>query len=138
MSAFAAARKPVRRQLILVADDVGDNREMYAEYLEYEGYEVVQAPTGMEAVELAQTLTPALIIMDLSMPTMDGWEATRRLKADARTRLIPVLVLSAHALRGTEEGARVAGADGFLTKPCLPDDLSTKIVAMLAAGAERS
>ena len=118
--------------LILVVDDVGDNREMYAEFLEYEGYQVAQARTGVEALALAQTVAPALIVMDLSMPGMDGWEATRRLKADARMKSIPVLVLSAHALRGTEERAREAGADGFLTKPCLPEDLSAKVAAMLA------
>jgi two-component system, cell cycle response regulator DivK len=118
--------------LILVVDDVGDNREMYAEFLEYEGYQVAQARTGVEALALAQTVAPALIVMDLSMPGMDGWEATRRLKADARMKSIPVLVVSAHALRGTEERAREAGADGFLTKPCLPEDLSAKVAAMLA------
>jgi two-component system cell cycle response regulator DivK len=118
--------------LILVVDDVGDNREMYAEFLEYEGYQVAQARSGVEALALAQTVTPALIVMDLSMPGMDGWEATRRLKADARMKSIPVLVVSAHALRGTEERAREAGADGFLTKPCLPEDLSAKVAAMLA------
>jgi two-component system, cell cycle response regulator DivK len=118
--------------LILVVDDVGDNREMYAEFLEYEGYQVAQARTGVEALALAQTVAPALIVMDLSMPGMDGWEATRRLKADARMKSIPVLVVSAHALRGTEDRAREAGADGFLTKPCLPEDLSAKVAAMLA------
>jgi two-component system cell cycle response regulator DivK len=123
----AAAARP----LILVVDDVGDNREMYAEFLEYEGYQVAQARTGVEALALAQNVAPALIVMDLSMPGMDGWEAARRLKADARTKSIPVLVVSAHALRGTEERAREAGADSFLRKPCLPEDLSAKVAAML-------
>jgi two-component system, cell cycle response regulator DivK len=124
--------------LILVVDDVGDNREMYAEFLEYEGYQVAQARTGVEALALAQTVAPALIVMDLSMPGMDGWEATRRLKADARMKSIPVLVVSAHALRGTDERAREAGADGFLTKPCLPEDLSAKVAAMLAPPEARA
>lgn len=125
-------RRRATAPLILVVDDVGDNREMYAEFLEYEGYQVAQARTGVEALALAQTVAPALIVMDLSMPGMDGWEATRRLKADARMTSIPVLVVSAHALGGTEERAREAGADGFLTKPCLPEDLSAKVAAMLA------
>jgi two-component system, cell cycle response regulator DivK len=131
-------RRPVSRPLILVVDDVGDNREMYAEFLEYEGYQVAQAGSGLEAVALAHSLAPILIVMDLSMPGMDGWEAARRLKADPQTASIPVLVVSAHALRGTEEHAREAGADRFLTKPCLPDALSTTIAAMLVAAAERS
>jgi CheY-like chemotaxis protein len=93
----AAAARP----LILVVDDVGDNREMYAEFLEYASYQVAQARTGVEALALAHNVAPALIVMDLSMPGMDGWEAARRLKADARTKSILVLVVSAHALRGT-------------------------------------
>jgi two-component system cell cycle response regulator DivK len=129
-------RAAAARPLILVVDDVADNREMYAEFLEYEGYQVAQASTGTEVLALAQSVVPALIVMDLSMPGMDGWEAARRLKADALTNSIPVLVVSAHALRGSEEGARQAGADGFLTKPCLPETLSEKIAAMLAAAAE--
>jgi CheY-like chemotaxis protein len=123
------------RPLILIVDDTGDNRQMYAEYLEYDGYRVEQAGSGAEAVVFAEEVNPALIVMDLSMPDMDGWEATRRLKADARTRSIPVLVVSGHALRGAEKSAREAGADAFVVKPCLPEDLSAKIAAMLAARA---
>jgi two-component system cell cycle response regulator DivK len=132
---MTANARAASRPLILVVDDVGDNREMYAEFLEYEVYQVAQAATGAEALALAQTLAPALIVMDLSMPTMDGWQAARRLKSDARTEVIPLLAVSAHALRGTEERAREAGADGFLTKPCLPDVLAEKIAAMLVSRA---
>jgi two-component system, cell cycle response regulator DivK len=83
---------------------------------------------------MARAVRRALIVMDLTMPGMDGWEATRRLKADSQTKPVPVLVLSGHALRGAEDRARDAGADAFLTKPCLPGDLSAKIAAMLTAG----
>jgi CheY-like chemotaxis protein len=110
---------------------------MYAEYLEYVGYQVVQAKTGTEAVMLAQAMTPRLIVMDLSMRDMDGWEATRRLKADPRTASILILVVSGHALDRAERQARQQGADDFLTKPCLPEDLSAKIAAMLAARRAR-
>ena len=72
--------------------------------------------------------------MDLSLPIMDGWEATRRLKADDRTRAIPVVALTGHALAGHSKGAREAGCDSFLAKPCLPDQLVAEIRRMLAAG----
>lgn len=132
---MTAEAQAAARALILIVDDVVDNRLMYVEYLEYDGYRVEQASTGAEALVLAPAVMPALIVMDLSMPGIDGWETTRRLKTDARTKHIPVLVLSGHALEAVERGARVAGADAFLTKPCLPEDLSAKIAAMLAAAA---
>jgi two-component system cell cycle response regulator DivK len=119
--------------LILVVDDIVDNRQMYAEYLEYKGYRVTQAGSGLEAVMLAQSARPALIVMDLSMPGMDGWEATRRLKADPRTATIRILVVTGHALDTAERRALDAGADAFVIKPCLPDDLAAKVAAMLQA-----
>ena len=122
------------RAFVLVADDIPDNRQMYAEYLEYEGYRVEQACNGEEAVALAGALMPDLIVMDLSMPTMDGWEATRLLKGDPVTQSIPILVVSGHAFGPAELRARDAGADGFVTKPCLPAQLVEKIAAMLAGG----
>lgn len=122
--------------MILVVDDVVDNRIMYAEYLEYDGYRVEQARNGDEALVVAPAVMPALIVMDLSMPGMDGWQATRRLKADPRTKGILILVVSGHALGAVEASAREAGADAFCTKPCLPEDLSAKIAVMLAAPAE--
>lgn len=123
----------VRRPVVLIVDDMDDNRQMYAEYLEYDGYQVAQARTGVEALVLAQSVRPALIVMDLSMPDMDGWDATRRLKSDARTKAILILVVSGHALDRVEQRALAAGADAFLTKPCLPEELSAKIAAMLAS-----
>jgi CheY-like chemotaxis protein len=124
------ARKP----LVLVVDDFADNREMYSEYLGYSGYEVIEARNGKEALEAALARLPDIIIMDLSLPVMDGWEATRRLKADERTRRIPVVALTGHALAGHSKGARDAGCDSFLAKPCLPDQLVAEIKRMLEGG----
>jgi CheY-like chemotaxis protein len=88
---------------------------------------VAEARNGNEALEQAFSLKPDLILMDLSLPGMDGWEATRRLKADERTKNIPVVALTGHALAGASEGAKRAGCDSFVTKPCLPDDLVVEV-----------
>jgi two-component system, cell cycle response regulator DivK len=120
-----------QKPLILVVDDYQDAREMYAEYLEFSGFRVAEARNGNEAVEQAFALNPDLILMDLSLPGMDGWEATRRLKADDRTRQIPIVALTGHALAGASEGAKRAGCDSFVTKPCLPDDLVVEVRRML-------
>jgi CheY-like chemotaxis protein len=117
--------------LILVVDDYQDAREMYAEYLQFSGVRVAEAKNGNEAVEQAFALKPDLILMDLSLPGMDGWEATRRLKADDRTKQIPIVALTGHALAGASEGAKKAGCDSFVTKPCLPDDLVVEVRRML-------
>ena len=119
--------------LILVVDDYQDAREMYAEYLQYSGFRVAEARNGNEAVTQARSLKPDLILMDLSLPGMDGWEATRVLKADEQTRHIPIVALTGHALAGASEGARKAGCDSFVTKPCLPDDLVVEVKRMLDA-----
>ena len=119
--------------LILVVDDYQDAREMYAEYLQFSGFRVAEARHGNEAVEQAFALKPDLILMDLSLPGMDGWEATRRLKADDSTRHIPIVALTGHALAGASEGAKRAGCDSFVTKPCLPDDLVVEVRRMLNA-----
>jgi len=123
-----------RKPLVLVVDDFADNREMYSEYLSFSGYDVIEARNGKEAVDAAQQRQPDIIIMDLSLPVMDGWEATRRLKADDRTRRIPVVALTGHALAGHSKGAKEAGCDSFLAKPCLPDQLVAEIRRMLEAG----
>jgi two-component system, cell cycle response regulator DivK len=125
---------PTRKPIVLVVDDFADNREMYSEYLAFSGYEVIEAKNGKEAIDAAQERLPDIIIMDLSLPVMDGWEATRRLKADERTRRIPVVALTGHALAGHSKGAREAGCDSFLAKPCLPDQLVAEIRRMLESG----
>src|SRR5580765_9016911 len=122
--------KPVRPRVLLV-DDYPDAREMYSEYLQFSGFDVVEAANGIEALQSAIERTPDIILMDLSLPVMDGWEATRRLKADDRTASIPVVALTGHALAGISEGAKKAGCDAFVTKPCLPEDLVREIRKIL-------
>lgn len=122
--------KPSRAR-VLIVDDYPDAREMYAEYLQFSGFDTVEATNGMEALQRAIDTSPDIILMDLSLPVMDGWEATRRLKADDRTASIPVVALTGHALAGISEGAKKAGCDAFVTKPCLPEDLVKEINKVL-------
>jgi CheY-like chemotaxis protein len=117
--------------LVLIVDDFADNREMYGQFLEFSGFRVAEAQNGHEALEKAFALKPDLIVMDLSLPGLDGWEATRRLKADGRTRTTPVIALTGHALAGHSKGAIEAGCDAFITKPCLPERLLEEIRKML-------
>ena len=107
--------------LVLVVDDYDDAREMYAESLLVSGFRVAEAADGAQAVELARSLSPDVILMDLSLPGVDGWEATRQLKADARTQHIPVVALTGHALSSAIDAAREAGCDRFVVKPALPE-----------------
>ena len=100
---------PRAQPLVLVVEDYQDAREMYAAYLQFSGFDVAEAGNGIEAVEMTQTLLPDIVLMDLALPRMDGWEATRRLKNDERTRHIPIVALTGHALAGHAEGAREAG-----------------------------
>jgi CheY-like chemotaxis protein len=128
---MSGAARPRERQLVLVVEDYQDAREMYAAYLQFSGFDVAEAANGIEAVEMATDLLPDIVLMDLALPRMDGWEATRRLKADPRTRQIPVVALTGHALAGHADGAREAGCDSFVTKPCLPDALVAEIRRLL-------
>ncbi len=130
-------RSRKERPTVLLVDDYPDAREMYSEYLQFSGFDVVEAANGMEALERAVDATPDIILMDLSLPVMDGWEATRRLKADERTAEIPVVALTGHALAGISEGARQAGCDAFVTKPCLPEDLVREIQKVLGGPGDR-
>lgn len=126
------------RPRVLLVDDYPDAREMYSEYLQFSGFDVVEAANGMEALQSAIDRSPDIILMDLSLPVMDGWEATRRLKADERTASIPVVALTGHALAGISEGAKRAGCDAFVTKPCLPEDLVKEIRRILDESASPS
>ena len=119
------------RPRVLLVDDYPDAREMYTEYLEFSGFDVIGAGNGLEALQRAVDANPDIILMDLSLPVMDGWEATRRLKADQRTASIPVVALTGHALAGISDGALKAGCDAFVTKPCLPEDLVKEIRKIL-------
>ena len=128
----------VREQpLILLAEDFEDARELYRDYLEFSGFSVLTANNGREAVEQAVTVQPDIILMDASMPVLDGWQATRELKANPATKHIPVLALTAHAFDDARREAKEVGCDGFVTKPCLPDDLVTKIRSCLESGKKR-
>jgi len=122
-----------RPPLILVVDDIDDGREMYAQYLEYEGFRVKEAKNGQEAIALTKRLRPDVVLMDLSLPVMDGWEATRRIKANPLTRHVPIIAVTAHAMTGSEANAREAGCDAFVTRPCLPEDLLTHVRSFLEA-----
>ena len=113
--------------MILVVDDTLDARELYAEYLRIAGLRAEVAEDGQEALSKASSLRPRVIVMDLAMPRMDGWEATRRLKADPATRDIPIIALTGHAIERSRERAIEAGADGYLTKPCYPDTLLAEV-----------
>jgi two-component system cell cycle response regulator DivK len=116
---------------VLLVDDYPDAREMYSEYLQFSGFDVVEAANGIEALQHARDSAPDIILMDLSMPVMDGWEATRRLKADHHTAGIPVMALTGHAVAGISEGAKSAGCAACVTKPCLPEDLVEEIRRVL-------
>lgn len=113
--------------LVLVVDDVDHGREIFAEYLEFRGFRVATAADGLEALDKAFELRPDVILMDLSLPGIDGWEATRRLKEDDRTRDIPVIALTAHALASAHDRAKQAGCSAVVTKPCLPRDLEQEV-----------
>jgi two-component system cell cycle response regulator DivK len=122
--------------LILVVEDYPDAREMYAEYLRFSGFRVAEARNGEEALARARQEVPDVVLMDLALPLMDGWEATRRLKSDPRTARTLVVALTGHALAGHAEGARRAGCDAFVTKPCLPDELVEVIHKLLNTRAD--
>jgi CheY-like chemotaxis protein len=120
-----------QQPLILIVDDNLDAREMYGLYLEHEGFRWAEASNGHDALLQTKAEKPALILMDATMPRMDGWEAVRLLKADAATRHIPLIMLTAHAFDEHRERAKQAGADAFLAKPVLPDALAREIRLLL-------
>ena len=126
-----------RRKTVLIVDDVEDNRRLYAMFLQLEGFEVTTAVDGYDALNKALARPPDLVVMDLAIPGIDGWEVTRTLKRDGRTRAIPVIAVTGHALAGAEARAKEAGCDAFLTKPCLPDTLSREIRRILKLRTRR-
>ena len=132
------AGNPAPGPLVLIVDDVQDNRMIYVLSLKFSGYRVAEAENGEEALRQAERLLPDVIVMDLSLPVMDGWEATRRLKHDPRTKQIPVIVLTGHALPEHAEAARRAGCDIVITKPCLPDQLESVIQRILGGQESRA
>jgi CheY-like chemotaxis protein len=118
---------------ILVVEDNEMNRDMLTRRLARKGFEALVAKDGKEGVELAGREEPDLILMDMSLPVLDGWEATRRIKMDERTRKIPVIALTAHAMAGDRERALQAGCDDYDTKPVDFAVLLGKIETLLAA-----
>ena len=118
---------------ILIVEDVEYNRDLLVQLVEEE-YEVVTAADGAAGIEAAARDRPDVILMDLSLPGIDGWEATRRLKARPETEAIPVIALTAHAMQGDEERARSCGCDDYLPKPLDEEQLFAKLTRLLAPG----
>jgi CheY-like chemotaxis protein len=117
--------------LILLVDDFDDALDIYSTYLTHKGYRVEVATNGAEAVAKAEQTLPALILMDLRMPILDGTAALTRLRSDPRFASTPIIALTAHALDEQRRLALAAGFDAVVAKPCLPDDLVTVIVGFL-------
>lgn len=120
-----------RPRLVLVVDDNEDNRDIYAASLRHAGYEVEVACDGEEAVEVARRMRPSVVVMDLGMPGMDGWNAIAALRATPETRDVYVIVVSGFADTTSRKRAREAGCDEFLAKPCLPKVLVERITAVM-------
>ena len=115
---------------ILIVEDVEFNLDLLVQLLE-DDYAILTAADGATGIALAERTHPDLILMDLSLPVIDGWEATRRIKANAALRAIPIIALTAHAMSGDEEKARAAGCDDYLSKPVDEDLLYAKLQAFL-------
>ncbi len=116
---------------ILLVEDNEMNRDMLSRRLTRKGFAVVMALDGQQGVEMALSEAPALILMDMSLPVLDGWEATRRLKADERTKRIPIIALTAHAMEGDEQKSKAAGCDDYDVKPVELPRLLGKMEALL-------
>ena len=123
---------------LLYVEDNDDNVYMLRRRLERRGHRVSVAPDGESGIEQARAEQPDLILMDMGLPGIDGWEATRRLKAERSTAAIPVIALTAHAMEGDREKALAAGCDEFETKPVQLDQLLTKIDSLLLGASEGS
>jgi len=121
---FAVTDAP---KTVLLVEDNEDNRIIYATALRFAGYEVFEAITGTDGVRQAREQLPDLILMDISVPELDGWEATAILKADPATRHIPIIAVTAHALPGDEERSLAAGCDAYLAKPIAPAKLLAEV-----------
>jgi len=112
---------------VLVVEDDQDNREMVIKVLKHNGYRAIEAVDGEQAVERAKAENPDLILLDLYLPKMDGYEVTRRLKGDQGLQHIPIIALTAHAMKGNREDALAAGCDGYITKPINVRELPQQI-----------
>ena len=120
-----------QRPLVLIVEDQSDLRLLYVEHLTTSGFDVIEAVNGAEAIDHTSAQLPDVVLMDLSLPVVDGWEATRRLKGDSRTAHIPVVALTAHDGSGELERATLAGCDWFVPKPCPPHALVIELRRVL-------
>jgi two-component system cell cycle response regulator DivK len=127
-----AGRRDRARPLLLIAEDDAALRGLYVEHLSISGFDVIEAGDGAGAIESTSSRLPDVVVMDLSLPIIDGWEATRRLKSDARTAHIPVVALTAYDTSPELQRAMSAGCDWFIPKPCPPDALVTEIRRVLS------
>lgn len=118
---------------VLLVEDMPDNRDIYRTILAWGGHSVSEAQNGADALVAVRSTRPSIIVMDVTMPVMDGLEATRRLKADPETSGIPVIILTAHAYASDREDAVRAGANSYLPKPCAPKDLLREVDRLLAS-----
>jgi two-component system cell cycle response regulator DivK len=115
------------KKCILVVEDQEDNRQILRDLLTSGGFDMVEAENGEEAITAAETNKPDLILMDIQLPLLDGYEATRRIKANPELKAIPIIVVTSYALSGDEEKARRAGCDDYVAKPFSPRELLAKI-----------
>jgi two-component system, cell cycle response regulator DivK len=119
--------------LVLVAEDSEDLREAYVDWFVYKGVRVEQAATGPETIEKALLLLPSVVVMDLSLPGLDGFEVARRLRKDPRTATVPLIALTGHSDTETTQRVRAVGFDAYLLKPCLPENLLAEVRRLSAA-----
>ena len=131
-TAGVSARPERERPLVLIVEDQSELRQLYAQEFMLSGFDVIEAANGADAITNTTAWVPDVVLMDLSLPGVDGWEATRRLKNDARTAHIPVVALTAHDGSGELQRATRAGCDWFVPKPCPPDALITEVRRVLA------
>ena len=120
------------RPRVLIIDDAEDNRDIYRFFLAHDGFDVEVAADGEAGVALARCRPFDVIVMDLTMPKMDGWEATRRLKADALTQAIPIIILTGYPATAAKRDEQASAWDAYLTKPCLPENLEAEIRRLLS------
>jgi two-component system, cell cycle response regulator DivK len=118
---------------VLLVEDNPHNRKIFSGMLTHSGFVVIEAEDGHQALAVMEKQLPDVILMDLSIPGIDGWEVTRRLKADPRTQRVPIIALTAHAMRGDEERARAAGCDHYLAKPISPKKVVEEVRKILNA-----
>jgi two-component system, cell cycle response regulator DivK len=121
------------RRTILVVEDQEDNRTILRDLLNHAGFDVLEAVTGEEGVRAAEAHRPDLILMDIQLPLLDGYEATRQIKAQPKLRAIPIVAVTSYALSGDDEKARAAGCDGYVTKPFSPRQLLATVLSYLPA-----